>query len=567
MNPLWFGADKTGILSSTLAIQKSIDNNPLNKEIKLDEGNFKVENINLNSNSIISGHGSSTILTVSNTDNIFTLLTKTNVTVRNLSFKGNNSSTNILGGNGILVNNSSFVTIENCYFDGFGSALDTGASAIFITNISSDCSVINNYITGGMGKVQGCDINVYFSSGKILISGNRCYSNANSNGIFVNATEPKGNCIVTGNFCDNHMRHGIMCVYGGIDTYIGNSIISNNICTNNLSTGIYCNTNIHGFIITSNIIESCSGGGENGYGISGGISVLGNGSKIISNNYISNTGKTTAGVTRIIDPSTGDANDPTRCTAIRVGESNNTTVSNNIIRNSTGSGITVYLETLYANINNNQIDNCPKYGIYTEGTGIIGQTEIIISHNKINQSTSDGHGIFIVPNAVRENFQIFNNYIKGAKTNNEKFGINIQGQGIDGNIENNDIENFDYGLTSLAPAATELFGKSLFLNNNRIKQCANGILIISSANQYSFHSNTKFINNTLNINDPYGNATFIVAQNALPVPIVYLGFIPTVGLWVKGSRVINDNPTVGQPKSWTCTVTGTPGTWVSEGNL
>lgn len=37
--------------------------------------------------------------------------------------------------------------------------------------------------------------------------------------------------------------------------------------------------------------------------------------------------------------------------------------------------------------------------------------------------------------------------------------------------------------------------------------------------------------------------------------------------WEKGNRVINSNPTVGQPKSWVCTVSGAPGTWVSEGNL
>ena len=42
---------------------------------------------------------------------------------------------------------------------------------------------------------------------------------------------------------------------------------------------------------------------------------------------------------------------------------------------------------------------------------------------------------------------------------------------------------------------------------------------------------------------------------------------PTTGTWIRGDRVINSNPAVGQPKSWVCTVAGTPGTWVSEGNL
>lgn len=42
---------------------------------------------------------------------------------------------------------------------------------------------------------------------------------------------------------------------------------------------------------------------------------------------------------------------------------------------------------------------------------------------------------------------------------------------------------------------------------------------------------------------------------------------PTVGKWNIGDRCVNSAPTVGQPKSWICTLAGTPGTWVSEGNL
>jgi parallel beta-helix repeat protein len=34
-----------------------------------------------------------------------------------------------------------------------------------------------------------------------------------------------------------------------------------------------------------------------------------------------------------------------------------------------------------------------------------------------------------------------------------------------------------------------------------------------------------------------------------------------------GDRIINTPPVVGQPKAWSCTVSGSPGTWVSEGNL
>ena len=48
---------------------------------------------------------------------------------------------------------------------------------------------------------------------------------------------------------------------------------------------------------------------------------------------------------------------------------------------------------------------------------------------------------------------------------------------------------------------------------------------------------------------------------------IYAAVAPTTGTWYQGDRVINSSPAVGNPKAWTCTVSGTPGTWVSEGNL
>lgn len=43
--------------------------------------------------------------------------------------------------------------------------------------------------------------------------------------------------------------------------------------------------------------------------------------------------------------------------------------------------------------------------------------------------------------------------------------------------------------------------------------------------------------------------------------------VPTAGTWTQGDVVVNKAAAVGSPKGWRCTVSGTPGTWVSEGNL
>ena len=64
----------------------------------------------------------------------------------------------------------------------------------------------------------------------------------------------------------------------------------------------------------------------------------------------------------------------------------------------------------------------------------------------------------------------------------------------------------------------------------------------------------------------YYNAGLLKVGTSLP-RVIYQDAIPTVGTWAVGDRCIRRTPVVGQPKSWACTVSGTPGTWVSEGNL
>jgi hypothetical protein len=64
-----------------------------------------------------------------------------------------------------------------------------------------------------------------------------------------------------------------------------------------------------------------------------------------------------------------------------------------------------------------------------------------------------------------------------------------------------------------------------------------------------------------------GGARLVTFYGAGGLAIAYGTAAPTTGTWSRGDRVFNSTPTVGQPKSWACTVAGTPGTWVSEGNL
>lgn len=57
------------------------------------------------------------------------------------------------------------------------------------------------------------------------------------------------------------------------------------------------------------------------------------------------------------------------------------------------------------------------------------------------------------------------------------------------------------------------------------------------------------------------------AGAATPGQIFWTTAVPSTGTHNLGDVAINKAPAVGSPKGWRCTVTGSPGTWVSEGNL
>jgi len=64
---------------------------------------------------------------------------------------------------------------------------------------------------------------------------------------------------------------------------------------------------------------------------------------------------------------------------------------------------------------------------------------------------------------------------------------------------------------------------------------------------------------------PLHSNGYYVGTNANSVD--YGTAAPATLTWKVGDRRFNSTPAVGTPKSWVCTVAGTPGTWVSEGNL
>jgi hypothetical protein len=120
------------------------------------------------------------------------------------------------------------------------------------------------------------------------------------------------------------------------------------------------------------------------------------------------------------------------------------------------------------------------------------------------------------------------------------------GIAINGNncvVSGNDIDNSaGYSIDFGSSNGSYIFG-------NKISRDVN-----ISAGSTFFMNIGATVERTSKLN--LGISTF-VSSNAAPVS----------GTWALGDRVFNSQPAIGQPKSWVCTVAGTPGTWVSEGNL
>lgn len=111
-------------------------------------------------------------------------------------------------------------------------------------------------------------------------------------------------------------------------------------------------------------------------------------------------------------------------------------------------------------------------------------------------------------------------------------------------------------------------------NSWRFKLTATGGIIFdyaNGANASPFEMTGPTTANTFGRSAPvpyafYSSRLFLGAGNAAR-QVTSAAIAPTSGDWARGDYVRNSTPAVGQPKGWICTVSGSPGTWVSEGSL
>jgi hypothetical protein len=209
------------------------------------------------------------------------------------------------------------------------------------------------------------------------------------------------------------------------------------------------------------------------------------------------------------------------------------------------SGYTPSLVRIYGSnniVNNVTSTNFGTRGMFFEGAAVTG--------NKISNVTFSGITNGILFSLASKN-NLNNITVSGSTTG---YGIYFD------TAPTNTIENFmlsgnKYGVRISAA------------NDNCLY---NGI--ISSSVTSDFYSPVA---NTTNMFISNVNANFSgIASLPYKMSILSNGqkqvsatAAPTTSTWTVGDLCVNSTPAVGQPKGWACTVAGTPGTWVSQGNL
>jgi hypothetical protein len=427
----------------------------------------------------------------------------------------------------------------------------------------------------------------------------------------------------------NKTRYGIVVSYsaGG---FLSRMIVSNNIVRNYAMMGIYANAGVvdplvagSEVVITGNLVDSTGFGllYPQGSGLKSGIWVNCNGGKTVSGNLI----KDCAGLGIQVNGAAGDTSN-VFATPVVTGNTILRTVRDPIITNTavtSGSGIGLFGSTVHSVlVTSNRIFNSAGNGIQADCTSTAGGN-LKIDSNLISHNNLLG-GILIAVVANGKDCFVSNNSITGTNAvdanSGKNAGINFTGRvHCTGNI----ITTFNRGIQSnLTARTTDLICANNSLNNMVFGICGNAEIGPWLVSDNAFTSITNNLchagpyqgtmlrqaqvgpskvdiiqvtatappatgtwevgdyvkNSTPAVGKPKGwyctvrathpsLATWVSEENLLTISEYQGTAIPTVGTFAVGDRVWNSTPAVGSPKSWVCTVAGTQGTWVSEGEL
>jgi hypothetical protein len=609
-----FGAVGDGVADDTAAIQAAL-NAGAGKSVYLPTGTYNTSaQLVISSNTSFYGDGNTSVINVQPTastttvnNGIYagaTLDSRTGITISRLKVLGTNEVAISSAGpppvttayaRGITCEKSNFLTIQDCEIVKFGNGIVVS---------SQNCIIRNNKLWGGAqvglknANANACDILCNGSdpglgatniTRRMIITGNICLGICDAGLQASGITNGDQDVVVSNNIVCAMLEDGITPVpndvttksrYGIILGYVGTTTTGNstsrvscvgNIVRNYGHIGIYA----HGAnppggnsTISGNVISNCGFGTIYPTdGLKGGIWV-GNQSITVNGNSIDSCFYAGIAITSAANG--------------YVSTHGGTVISNNIITNQavdpTGSGA--------------------GWGIIV-GNGAGSIRDVLVSGNKIHRPASNGIAVSTTDNAAR---------------NATDGDISIIGNNIEVNHELGAISIYMYAERDILVQGNFLKGSSATGLGTNVgisfgpAQTARVHCVGNVIDTFRTGINTPYTGRVTNVvcsansirNATFGiaassNGPWIIADNAfnnissnLAHAGAYQGMlvrstgvnsskpdiiqvtaaaVPTLGTWVVGDYVKNSTPSVGQPTGWYCTVAGTSGTWVSEGEL
>jgi hypothetical protein len=548
-----FGAVGDGVTDDTAAIQAALTASS-GKSI-LFSGSFKITAaLTVPANTeLYSAFGSATITQTSANTNAFTITTN-NVSLCGLTIVGTQAGTGVA----VQATGSANLSIRNCSIQqwSFGTRL-TGCSNYDI--------VENRFFAGSYDQASSADIFVYGTSGspnrRGVIHGNYCLSNTQS-GISIDLLAGDRETIVSNNIvvpCNNdgiteraagtnYRRNGI--IVGYLNGAESRAVISENIVRNIPYAGIYIGAGgslpAGDVSVVGNLVSECGFGTlyPSDASLRAGLLYSGGGNDSITGNTILNCTTTGIKTASAYTLSSTDAPRPV--------------ISSNNVCNTSGVGILLTNKPYGISVLGNRISNSSSYAIQiatTNNPADIGNLNI--ANNHIDQTTPYGMDIDLVYATTYVSYVSNNKIIGTDNTTNttDNSGIRVRG-GVA--LNGNHIDKFYHGVYYNETAnARQLDWRCA---NNYIANCNIGIVGGQGTGTRIAECN-QFQNVTTRTNGCFDG---FVVNNRISTTAAA---VPAANTWDVGDHVRNIAPSVGSSKGWYCTANGTPGTWVSEGNL
>ncbi len=509
------------------------------------------------------------------------LIMGNDTSVSNLKIEGPSLlSTVDLKNTGIEINGVSRVQVRNCNISGF----ETGG--ILYRN-AYDVLIDGNYLYGNdwQGTAYGAgggDIYSYNStgSGRVIITNNHCMSNS-SQGIGVAVNGMDQDVIVTNNVCITLdatgavratgtlvRRHGIMLGYASQSFPNRRFVCANNVVGNTQWTGIYAtcagSENTPPFIVSNNLIFDV--GYETTNDLSAGIYIAARGTLPVNvcGNTVFRFRNTNNAAGAYIAISGGS------------GTTGSVVFENNTTLESYGNGMFIGGLINEVSIKGHISRNTTEKDIYyLSNPGHAPSKNFVWEGLDIVRNNATDIAVYINPDGgVTKRVEIKNFQIIGfdktvATAANTALFIRYP---LLTDVHDGEINNFYYATDE----QTYAVGNTRYFNDfirDRItmRECVNGLGFGGTSTSPTWIAQDCIF---IGVTNKFHGSTiggFVVGKegrrNGDTLEIYGYAAIPAVGTSAVGDRAPNQTPVVGQPKAWVATVAGSPGTWVSEGNL